>query len=482
MATRRLRRSWPAGRAPCRGLAQQIDLSISARCPWSIGSLHRDRRHLARSRRSGRAPGRLGEDARRLSAHRGGQRLHRRDRLRRSATRRRRGARAAQRGFGAACYAGLVAATAGVVCFMDADGSLDPADLPLVADPVLRGDRSRARRPPAAAAARGRCTHGWPTAASPSSAPSYRTCAQRSRADAGRSPPPLLDLGIEDRRSGWPLEMVFGPRPRSWRIVETRATYAPRVGRSKVTGTIRGTIEAVHDMRPGPAGMNESPALDPNVPRSSCWRRRQCRSTKTRCSLPAPSSRPLAWPRLPWPTPSRPCRPPPLRRVLRARRLGGPVVASRLRGDRPARRRTGSSALASRSTHVGGPALLVGMDTPQVTSPPLAAATATLAGEADAVLGLADDGGYWAIGLRQAAAAPFVGVPMSTDRTGRDQSRASARGLRVELLPRIADVDTFDAGGWRWRPGPPTPDRIGGASSSLACCGVTLTVAGRQRR
>ena len=44
-----------------------------------------------------------------------------------------------RRGFGAACYAGLVAATAPVVCFMDADGSLDPADLPLVAEPVLSG-------------------------------------------------------------------------------------------------------------------------------------------------------------------------------------------------------------------------------------------------------------------------------------------------------------------------------------------------------
>src|SRR5688500_9405799 len=44
-----------------------------------------------------------------------------------------------QRGFGAACFAGLVAATADVVCFMDCDGSLDPGDLPKVAGPVTDG-------------------------------------------------------------------------------------------------------------------------------------------------------------------------------------------------------------------------------------------------------------------------------------------------------------------------------------------------------
>src|SRR5436305_222363 len=44
-----------------------------------------------------------------------------------------------RRGFGAACFRGLLAATADVVCFMDCDGSLDPADLPRVAAPVIAG-------------------------------------------------------------------------------------------------------------------------------------------------------------------------------------------------------------------------------------------------------------------------------------------------------------------------------------------------------
>jgi dTDP-L-rhamnose 4-epimerase len=58
----------------------------------------------------------------------------------------------------------------------------------------------------------------------------------------------LLALGIEDRRSGWPLEMVVLAARAGWRIEETNVAYAPRIGRSKVTGTVRGTVRAVADM------------------------------------------------------------------------------------------------------------------------------------------------------------------------------------------------------------------------------------------
>ena len=154
-----------------------------------------------------------------------------------------------RRGFGAACYAGLVAASAPVVCFMDADGSLDPADLPLVAGPVLSGqaDLSLAAR-----------------LAEPGAWPLHARLANRALAfelrrrtglrlrdlgpmrAAGRRE--LLALSIEDRRSGWPLEMVLRAADASWRIHETSVRYAPRVGRSKVTGTVRGTFQAVRDM------------------------------------------------------------------------------------------------------------------------------------------------------------------------------------------------------------------------------------------
>jgi len=51
---------------------------------------------------------------------------------------------------------------------------------------------------------------------------------------------PLLALGITDRRSGWPLEMVLRAARAGWRIDEVPVPYAPRIGRSKVTGTVRG--------------------------------------------------------------------------------------------------------------------------------------------------------------------------------------------------------------------------------------------------
>jgi dTDP-L-rhamnose 4-epimerase len=58
----------------------------------------------------------------------------------------------------------------------------------------------------------------------------------------------LVGLGITDRRFGWPLEMVLRAARAGWRIAEVPVPYAPRTGRSKVTGTLRGTARAVRDM------------------------------------------------------------------------------------------------------------------------------------------------------------------------------------------------------------------------------------------
>lgn len=101
--------------------------------------------------------------------------------------------------------------------------------------------------------------------------------------------------------------------------------------------------------------------------------------------------------------------------------------------------------LASAFDDVGGPALLVGMDTPQVTPELLADGLRALAApEADAVLGLAPDGGYWAIGLRHADRSLFTGVPMSTEETGAAQrERLLQAGRRLRLLPELRDVDTI---------------------------------------
>ena len=58
----------------------------------------------------------------------------------------------------------------------------------------------------------------------------------------------LLALGVRDRRSGWPLEQVLRAGAAHWRIREVPVPYRPRTGRSKVTGTVRGTLQAVRDM------------------------------------------------------------------------------------------------------------------------------------------------------------------------------------------------------------------------------------------
>jgi rSAM/selenodomain-associated transferase 1 len=90
------------------------------------------------------------------------------------------------------------------------------------------------------------------------------------------------------------------------------------------------------------------------------------------------------------------------------------------------------------------PAVLIGMDTPQVTSAQLTRAAARLVQGADAVLGLALDGGFWGIGLARPAPGAFLGVPMSTAHTGAAQRRRLLQmGLAVELLDELRDVDTW---------------------------------------
>ena len=90
------------------------------------------------------------------------------------------------------------------------------------------------------------------------------------------------------------------------------------------------------------------------------------------------------------------------------------------------------------------PVVLIGMDTPQVT-PGLLETVAHLlaAGDADAVFGPAEDGGFWLLGLRRPDPGLILGVPMSADHTGRVQlERLRDAGLRVRQVPELLDVDT----------------------------------------
>ncbi|MGW7381407.1 glycosyltransferase family 2 protein [Streptomyces sp. NPDC054794] len=167
-----------------------------------------------------------------------------------------------RRGFGAACHAGLTAATADVVCFSDCDGSLDPGLLPQVAGPVLDGsaDLVLGRRRPTTVGA-------WPVHARLANLELARLVRRRTglrlrdlgpmraaRRDA------LTALDLTDRRSGYPLQMVVRAADADWRVQETDVPYQPRTGRSKVTGTWRGTWQAVRDMR---AVLAERPSTGP---------------------------------------------------------------------------------------------------------------------------------------------------------------------------------------------------------------------------
>ena len=94
---------------------------------------------------------------------------------------------------------------------------------------------------------------------------------------------------------------------------------------------------------------------------------------------------------------------------------------------------------------VGGPALVIGMDTPQLTPAFLDQALDQLESPGvDSVLGGADDGGYWAIGVKAPDAGVFTGVVMSTAETAAEQRRRLGElGLRVVELPVLRDVDTI---------------------------------------
>jgi glycosyltransferase involved in cell wall biosynthesis len=157
-----------------------------------------------------------------------------------------------RRGFGAACWAGVQAARGVVVVFADADGSFDGADLPAVAGPVLAGEADlvvgsrMARRAPGAMSALAvlenrllgltcRLLFGVHL----SDLGPFRAI-RRDR---------LLALGMTDRGSGWPLEMIGRAGAVGLRVVEVPVRYRSRAGgRSKVSGSVRGTAHAVTAM------------------------------------------------------------------------------------------------------------------------------------------------------------------------------------------------------------------------------------------
>ena len=159
--------------------------------------------------------------------------------------------RESRRGYGAAVQAGLAAATSELVIVCDADGTIDPADFAALVAPVRAGEADLAigRRRPASRSA-------WPLPARLANivlAWMLRSRTGLALRDLGpvraTRRAPLLALGVSDRRSGYPVELVLRAYQAGWRLCQVDVAYRPRIGRSKVTGSLRGYATAVRDTR-----------------------------------------------------------------------------------------------------------------------------------------------------------------------------------------------------------------------------------------
>jgi glycosyltransferase involved in cell wall biosynthesis len=154
-----------------------------------------------------------------------------------------------RRGYGAAVHAGLAAARAELVAVLDGDGSLDAAVLPVMAALVDGGaDLALGRRVPQAPGV-------WPWHARAGNAVVAALLRRRGVPVHDIAPirvarrAALLELGIADRAFGYPLELLLRAGAAGWRIVEVPVAYGPRAGgRSKVSGSVRGTLRAGRDM------------------------------------------------------------------------------------------------------------------------------------------------------------------------------------------------------------------------------------------
>jgi hypothetical protein len=147
-------------------------------------------------------------------------------------------------------HAGLEAARAEVVAVLDGDGSLDPEVLPGMVATVAAGDADLAvgRRVP-----QGRGV--WPWHARAGNAVIAALLRRRGVPVHDIAPvrvarrAALLELGIADRAFGYPLELLLRAGAAGWRIAEVPVAYGPRAGgRSKVSGSVRGTLRAGRDM------------------------------------------------------------------------------------------------------------------------------------------------------------------------------------------------------------------------------------------
>jgi glycosyltransferase involved in cell wall biosynthesis len=154
-------------------------------------------------------------------------------------------------GYGAAVHAGVEAATADHVAVMDGDGSFDPADLAALLADVRdgRADLATGRRRPVSRGV-------WPWHARAGNVAVLWWLRRRTGLPVHDIAPmrvcrraDLLALGVEDRRFGYPVELLQKAMQAGWRITERDIAYHPRAAgtRSKVSGSVRGTLRAARD-------------------------------------------------------------------------------------------------------------------------------------------------------------------------------------------------------------------------------------------
>lgn len=154
-----------------------------------------------------------------------------------------------RRGYGAAVHTGLLAATSEFVAFADADGSLDLGELPFLAEHLVEADLVVGRRVPVAAGV-------WPWHARAGNLLIAALLRRRGLNVHDIAPlrvcrrEALLALDVQDRAFGYPLELLVRAAAAGWRVREVDVTYGPRAAgtRSKVSGSVRGTLRAARDM------------------------------------------------------------------------------------------------------------------------------------------------------------------------------------------------------------------------------------------
>ncbi|HUQ58224.1 glycosyltransferase family 2 protein [Lentzea sp.] len=153
------------------------------------------------------------------------------------------------RGYGAAVHTGLLAATSDVVAFADADGSLDLAELPGMAALLGEADLVVGRRRPVSSGV-------WPWHARAGNAVISGLLRRRGLDVHDIAPlrvcrrEALLALDVRDRAFGYPLELLVRAASAGWRVIEVDVSYRARAAgtRSKVSGSVRGTLRAARDM------------------------------------------------------------------------------------------------------------------------------------------------------------------------------------------------------------------------------------------